>query len=140
MCKSTHIQTCSCLICYHFPSDEHLTVVCLYLPHCLVSHHRRSPIRSLLSRNVVIIAVDAWWSTSNISILFHWGILLVSMSHLWIKGMPRRPLRPWYNKDIQAAKRYGRYSERMWIKTRVYVYYEISRLVKVTHICLFFFI
>ena len=42
--------------------------------------------------------------------------------------MPRRPLLPWYNKDIQAAKRHRMYCERLWIRTGLCIRYEMFRL------------
>jgi len=46
------------------------------------------------------------------------------------KEMPRRPLPPWYNKDIQAAKRYTRYWERL-IRTGLCVHYKMFKVGKI---------
>ena len=38
-----------------------------------------------------------------------------------------RQLVPWYNKDIQAAKRYRRYCERLWIRTKLTVHHDMFK-------------
>ncbi|KAK2169189.1 hypothetical protein LSH36_12g34021 [Paralvinella palmiformis] len=43
------------------------------------------------------------------------------------KEMPSRPMLPWYNKNIQAAKRHRRYCERLWIKTSLCVHFEMFK-------------
>ena len=43
------------------------------------------------------------------------------------KKMPVRSLVPWYNKDIQAAKRHRRCCERLWNRTELTVHYEMFK-------------
>ncbi|KAK2151927.1 hypothetical protein LSH36_345g00012 [Paralvinella palmiformis] len=43
------------------------------------------------------------------------------------KEMPSRPMLPWYNKNIQAAKRHRRYCERLWIRTSLCVHFEMFK-------------
>ena len=43
------------------------------------------------------------------------------------KKMTERPLVPWYNKDIQAAKRHRRYCERIWTRTGLSVHFEMLK-------------
>lgn len=38
-----------------------------------------------------------------------------------------RPPVPWYNKDIQAAKRHRRYCERLWTRTKLTVHHDIFK-------------
>ena len=47
---------------------------------------------------------------------------------LRIKEMPSRPMLPWYNKNIQAAKRNRRYCVRLWIRTRLRVHFEMFKV------------
>ena len=42
--------------------------------------------------------------------------------------MPNRPMLPLYNKNIQAAKRHRRYFERLWIRTSLYVHFEMFKV------------
>jgi len=42
--------------------------------------------------------------------------------------MPRRPILPWYNKNIQAAKRHRRYCKWLWIRTSLHVNYEMFKV------------
>jgi len=51
-------------------------------------------------------------------------------AHLRTKEMPRRPMLPWYNKNIQAAKRHSRYYDRLWIRTSCVFIMKCSRSVK----------
>jgi len=44
--------------------------------------------------------------------------------------MPRKSMFPWYNKNIQAAKRHRRYCERLWIRTSLCVHYEMFKVSK----------
>jgi len=39
------------------------------------------------------------------------------------KEMTRRPLLPWYNKDIPAVKRHRRYCDQLWIRTGLCVHF-----------------
>jgi len=50
---------------------------------------------------------------------------------LRIKEMPRRSLLPWYNKNIQDAKRHRMYCERVWIRTGLCVHYEMFKVSKI---------
>jgi len=43
------------------------------------------------------------------------------------REMPRIAMLPWYNKNIQAAKKHRRYCERLWISTSLCVHYEIFK-------------
>ena len=45
------------------------------------------------------------------------------------KEMPRRPIIPWYNKNIQAAKRCR--SEWLWIRTSLCVHFERFKVSKI---------
>ena len=47
------------------------------------------------------------------------------------KEMPSRPMLPWYNKNIQAAKRHRRYCERLWIRTSLCVHFEMFKVSKI---------
>jgi len=42
--------------------------------------------------------------------------------------MPSRQMLPWYNKNIQAAKRHRRYCERLWIRTSLCVHFEMFKV------------
>ena len=41
--------------------------------------------------------------------------------------MTQRPLVPWYNKDMQAAKRHRRNCERLWTRTGLSVNFEMFK-------------
>ena len=45
--------------------------------------------------------------------------------------MARRPLHPWYNKDIQTAKRHRRNCEWLWITTGLCVDHEMFKVSKI---------
>ena len=47
------------------------------------------------------------------------------------KEMPRRPMLPWYNKNIQVAKRYRRCCEWLWIRTSLCVHFEMFKVSKI---------
>ena len=47
------------------------------------------------------------------------------------KEMPRRPMLPWYNKNIQAVKRHRRKCERLWIRTTLYAHFEMFKVIKI---------
>ena len=47
------------------------------------------------------------------------------------KEMPSRPMLPWHNKNIQAAKRHRRYCERLWIRTSLCVHFEMFKVSKI---------
>jgi len=49
------------------------------------------------------------------------------------KEMPRIPMHPWYNRNIQAAKRQRRYCERLWIRISLCAHYNMF---KVRMICI----
>ena len=42
-----------------------------------------------------------------------------------------RALVPWFSNEIQAAKRYRRYCERFWVRTHLFVHYEIFKIAKI---------
>jgi len=46
------------------------------------------------------------------------------------REMPRRQMLPWYNKNIQDAKRNRRYCERLWIRASLCVNYEMFKAIK----------
>ena len=49
---------------------------------------------------------------------------------LRIKEMPSRPMLPWNNKNIQAAKRHRRYYEWLWIRSSLCVHFEMFKVSK----------
>jgi len=50
---------------------------------------------------------------------------------LMTKEMSRRPMLPWYNKNILAAKRHRRYCERLGVRTGLHVNYEMFKVSKI---------
>ena len=44
------------------------------------------------------------------------------------KEMPIRPILPWYNKNVQAAKRHRKYLERLWFRISLCGHYEIFKV------------
>jgi len=50
------------------------------------------------------------------------------------KEMPSRPMLPWYNKNIQTAKRHRRYCEWLWIRTSLCVHFEMFKVSKILDI------
>ena len=50
---------------------------------------------------------------------------------LRINEMPSTPMLPCYNKNIQAAKRHRRYCERLWIRTSLFVHFEMFKVSKI---------
>ena len=52
-------------------------------------------------------------------------------AHLRTKEMSSRPMLPWYNKNIQAAKRHRRYCERLWIRTSLCVHFDMFKVSKI---------
>ena len=53
--------------------------------------------------------------------------LLDKHAPLKTKQMTERPLLPWYNKDIQAAKRHRRQCELLWKRTGLTVHYDMFK-------------
>ena len=58
------------------------------------------------------------------------GDLVDDHGSIRAKEVPRRPLLEWYSKDKYAAKRQGRYCERLWIRIGLCVHYEMISKVK----------
>ena len=45
--------------------------------------------------------------------------------------MRRRSMFPWYDKIIQAAKRHRGYCERLWIRTGLFIHYDMFKVSKI---------
>jgi len=50
---------------------------------------------------------------------------------IWKNEMQRRPMLPWYNKNIQTAQRHRRYGDRLWVRTGLCVHCEMFKISKI---------
>jgi len=93
---------------------------------------RLTKIPFLLMWVVYSLVLDPTDEVDHLMNLYNSTLREVTDEHvpLRIKEMLRRPLLPWYNKDIQADKRNRRYCERVWIRTNFYVHFDMSRISK----------
>ena len=136
--------------------DEIWLRVCLCLPCCLIislliinvslqkqsvsakviSYRRYKSIDKeafLADRRVSSLVLDSQDDVAHLVELYDSTLRDIVDQHapLRTQEMPSRPMLPWYNKNIQAAKRHRRYCERLWIRTSCVFILKCSRSVKV---------
>ena len=129
--------------------------VCLYLPCCLIIS--LLPSMYLYRNNLFQLKLFHTENTSRLTRMFFLAVRVSSQvvvqpddaDHLMdfynntlrdivdeyaplrTKEVPRRPMLPWYNKNIQAAKRHRKYCERLWKRTGLCLHYEMFKISKI---------